>query len=32
MAESKPLDYVVRGLQLVFAIIVMGTDGFGTQR
>ncbi|KAF7586848.1 hypothetical protein BBP40_008241 [Aspergillus hancockii] len=28
MAETKPLDYVVRGLQLLFATIVMGTDGY----
>ncbi|KAL4888478.1 hypothetical protein BDV59DRAFT_206062 [Aspergillus ambiguus] len=28
MAENKPLDYVVRGLQLLFATIVMGTDGY----
>ncbi|OJD13041.1 hypothetical protein AJ78_06456 [Emergomyces pasteurianus Ep9510] len=28
MAEDRPLDYIVRGLQLLFAIIVMGIDGF----
>ncbi|KAL4815812.1 marvel domain-containing protein [Aspergillus spinulosporus] len=28
MAETNPIDYIVRGLQLVFAIIVMGTDGY----
>ncbi len=32
MAENKPLNYIVRGLQLLFAIIVMGTDGYGTHR
>lgn len=31
MAENKTLDYVLRALQLVFAIIVMGTDGYGMQ-
>jgi len=30
MAENKTL-YVLRALQLIFAIIVMGTDGYGTQ-
>lgn len=28
MAENKPVDYLVRGLQLVFTIIIMGTDGY----
>ncbi|KAL4982110.1 marvel domain-containing protein [Aspergillus falconensis] len=28
MAENKSLDYVVRVLQLLFAIIVIGTDGY----
>lgn len=30
MAESKPLDYALRALQLIFAIIIMGADGYGT--
>jgi hypothetical protein len=32
MAENKPLSYIVQGLQLLFATIVMGTDGYGTHR
>ncbi|KAJ5626190.1 hypothetical protein N7510_002499 [Penicillium lagena] len=28
MAENKTLDYALRTLQLIFAIIVMGTDGY----
>ncbi|KIN03139.1 hypothetical protein OIDMADRAFT_102886 [Oidiodendron maius Zn] len=28
MAENKTLDYALRALQLIFAIIVMGTDGY----
>ncbi|KAG0652974.1 hypothetical protein D0Z07_0272 [Hyphodiscus hymeniophilus] len=28
MAEHKTLGYALRGLQLIFAIIVMGTDGY----
>ncbi|KAL6886029.1 marvel domain-containing protein [Trichoderma evansii] len=28
MTEKKPLDYLVRGLQLLFAIIVIGTDAY----
>ncbi|RAL01407.1 MARVEL domain-containing protein [Aspergillus ibericus CBS 121593] len=28
MAENKPLNYIVRGLQLVFALIIIGTDGY----
>jgi len=31
MAENKALDYALRALQLIFAIIVMGTDGYGVQ-
>jgi hypothetical protein len=31
MAENKTLEYALRTLQLIFAIIVMGTDGDGTQ-
>ncbi|KAJ5313430.1 transcriptional regulator family: Fungal Specific TF [Penicillium atrosanguineum] len=27
-AEKKTLDYALRALQLIFAIIVMGTDGY----
>lgn len=29
MTEKKPLDYLVRGLQLLLAIIVIGTDAYG---
>ncbi|KFY23149.1 hypothetical protein V493_06050 [Pseudogymnoascus sp. VKM F-4281 (FW-2241)] len=28
MAENKTLSYTLRALQLIFAIIVMGTDGY----
>ncbi|RDW89524.1 hypothetical protein BP6252_01556 [Coleophoma cylindrospora] len=28
IAENKTLDYALRALQLIFAIIVMGTDGY----
>ncbi|KAJ5195619.1 uncharacterized protein N7498_009057 [Penicillium cinerascens] len=28
MAENKSLDYIVRGLQVLFATIIMGTDGY----
>lgn len=31
MAENKTLDYVLRALQFIFAIIIIGTDGYGTQ-
>ncbi len=29
VTENDTLDYVLRALQLLFAIIVMGTDGYG---
>lgn len=29
MAESKTLEYTLRALQLIFAIIVIGTDSYG---
>jgi hypothetical protein len=32
MAENNGLDYIVRGLQLLFAPIVIGTDAYGTHR
>lgn len=31
MSENKTLDYALRALQVIFAIIIMGTDGYGTQ-
>jgi hypothetical protein len=31
MAEDKMLNLVLRTLQLICAIIVMGTDGYGTK-
>lgn len=31
MTENKTLNYALRALQLISAIIVMGTDGYGTQ-
>ncbi|KAL4941969.1 hypothetical protein BDV06DRAFT_212205 [Aspergillus oleicola] len=27
-AENKPLDYIMRGLQLLFAAVIIGTDGY----
>lgn len=29
MQENKMLNYILRALQLIFAFIVMGTDGYG---
>ena len=30
-AENKTFNYVLRAVQVIFAIIVMGTDGYGMQ-
>jgi len=31
IAVNRTVDFVLRALQLIFAIIVMGTDGYGTE-
>lgn len=31
MAANKTVGFALRALQLIFAIIVMGTDGYGTE-
>lgn len=31
IAENKMLHPALRALQLIFAIIVIGTDGYGTE-
>ena len=32
MAVTGTFDFALRALQVVFAIIVMGTDGYGTEK
>ena len=31
MTENRTLEYVLRALQLIFAIIIIGVDGYGKQ-
>jgi hypothetical protein len=31
MAENRTVDFALRALQLIFAIIIMGTDGYGME-
>jgi hypothetical protein len=31
IAANRTVDFALRPLQLIFAIIVMGTDGYGTE-
>jgi len=32
IAANRTADFALRALQLIFAIIVMGTDGHGTKK
>jgi len=31
IAANRAVEFALRALQLIFAIIVMGTDGYGTE-